>query len=97
MQIPLQVNFRHMEASAALEAKIREKAQKIEQFSEHITRLRVTIDHEHKHHRQGNLFVVKIDITLPGKEIVIARHPEKKHAHEDVYAALNDAFDAARR
>lgn len=97
MQIPLQINFRHMETSAALEAKIREKAQKIEQFSDHITRLHVTIDLEHKHHRQGNLFSVKIDITLPGKEIVIDRHPAKNHAHEDVYVALNDAFDAARR
>jgi len=97
MQIPLQINFRHMETSAALEAKIREKVQKIEQFSEHITSFRVTIDLEHKHHRQGNLFVVKIDITLPGKEIVIARHPDNNHAHEDVYVALSDAFGAARR
>jgi ribosomal subunit interface protein len=86
-----------MDRSDALEAKIREKAQKIEQFAEHITSFRVTIDQEHKHHRQGNLFVVKIDITLPGKEIVVDRHPDKHQAHEDVYVALQDAFDASRR
>ncbi len=97
MQMPLQINFRHMDPSDALEAKIREKAQKIEQFAKHITSLRVTIDQEHKHHRQGNLFTVKIDITLPGKEIVVDRHPDKHHAHEDIYVALQDAFDASRR
>lgn len=83
MKIPLQINFRHMDPSDALEAKIREKAQKLEQFAEHIMSCRVTVDQEHKHHQQGNLFSVKLDITVPGKEIVIDRHPDKHHAHED--------------
>ena len=97
MQIPLQITFRHMERSDALEAKIREKAQKLEQFSEHIMSCRVTIDLEHKHHHQGKLYGVKIDITVPETEIIADRHPDKHHAHEDVYVALRDAFDAARR
>ena len=97
MQIPLQITFRHMERSDALEAKIREKAQKLEQFAEHIMSCRVTIDLEHKHHHQGKLYGVKIDITLPQTEIIADRHPDKHHAHEDVYVALRDAFDAARR
>lgn len=97
MQIPLQINFRHMDPSDALEAKIREKAQKLEQFAEHIMSCRVTIDLEHKHHHQGKLYGVKIDITLPKTEIIADRHPDKHHAHEDVYVALRDAFDAARR
>lgn len=97
MQIPLQITFRHMERSDALEAKIREKAQKLEQFAEHIMSCRVTIDLEHKHHQQGKLYGVKIDITVPGKEIIADRHPDKHHAHEDVYVALRDAFDASRR
>ena len=97
MQIPLKINFRHMDPSDALEAKIREKAQKLEQFAEHIMSCRVTIDLDHKHHQQGKLYSVKLDITVPGKEIVIDRHPDKHHAHEDVYVAMRDTFDAARR
>ena len=97
MQIPLQITFRHMDTSEALEAKIHEKAQKLEQFAEHITSCRVIIDQEHKHKNQGNLFSVKIDITVPGKEIVVDRHSDKHHAHEDVYVALRDAFDASKR
>lgn len=97
MQIPLQITFRHMEHSDVLEAKIREKAKKLEQFAEHIMSCRVTVDLEHKHHHQGKLYGVKIDITVPGTEIIADRHPDKHHAHEDFYVALRDAFDAARR
>lgn len=97
MQIPLKITFRHMDTSDALEAKIREKAQSLEKFAEHITSCRVTIDQEHKRQHQGNLFSVKLDITVPKKEIVVTRHPDKHHAHEDVYVALRDTFDAARR
>ena len=97
MQIPLQITFRHMEHSDALDAKIREKVQKLEQFAKHIMSCRVTVDLEHKHHQQGKLYGVKIDITLPETVIIADRHPDKHHAHEDVYVALRDAFDASRR
>jgi len=97
MQIPLQITFRHMDHSDALEAKIREKAEKLEQFAEHITSCRVTVDLDHKHHHQGKLYGIKIDITVPGAEIIADRHPDKHQAHEDVYVAIRDAFKAARR
>lgn len=97
MQIPLQITFRHMEPSEALEEKIREKSEKLDQFADHIMSCRVTVDQEHKHKQQGKLFSIKVDITVPGKEIVIDRHPDNNHAHEDVYVALRDAFNAAKR
>lgn len=97
MQIPLQITFRHMDSSEALEAKIREKVATLERFADHIVSCRVTVEAPHQHHHQGQLFNIKIDLTLPGIEIVADRHPDKHHAHEDVYVALRDAFKAARR
>ena len=97
MQIPLQITFRHMETSEALEAKIREKVDMLERFAEHITSCRVTVEAPHQNQQQGNLFNIKVDITLPGHEIVAARHPDKHQAHQDPYVALRDAFNAARR
>jgi len=97
MQIPLQITFRDMEPSDAVEAKLREKADNLERFAEHITSCRVIVEAPHKHHHKGNIYGVKIDITLPGDEIIVNRHPEQNHAHEDVYVAIRDAFDAARR
>ena len=97
MQIPLQITFRDMEPSEAVEINVREKAQKLERFAEHITSCRVTIEAPHKHHHKGQLYAINIDITLPGEEIVANRNPDKNHAHEDIYVAIRDAFKAAQR
>jgi ribosomal subunit interface protein len=97
MQLPLQITWRNLEASDAVESAVREKAQKLERFAEHITSCRVIIEAPHKHHHQGNIYHVKIDITLPGAEILATHHSDKHHAHEDVYVAIRDAFDVARR
>lgn len=97
MQLPLQITFRGMGQSDAVEANIRERAEKLERFAGHITSCRVIVEAPHKHHIKGGHFSVKIDITLPGEEIVASRHPEKRRAHEDVYIAIRDAFQATRR
>lgn len=92
MQIPLKITIRDVPHSEALEAHIREKAQKLEKFSDHIVSCRVVVEVPHKHSKQGKQFLVRLDIGVPRNEIVINRDH-----HEDVYVALRDAFDAARR
>jgi ribosomal subunit interface protein len=97
MQLPLQITFRHMEPSAALEARIRQRAEEFERFFDRITSCRVVVERAHRRHQQGNLFEVKIDLTIPGNELVVGRDSGANHAHEDPYVAVRDAFDAARR
>lgn len=92
MQTPLQITIRNVEPSEALETRIRDKAQKLEEFFKHITSCHVVVESPHKHHHQGKQFNVRIDIGVPGNEIVVNRDH-----HEDVYVALRDAFDAAKR
>jgi ribosomal subunit interface protein len=92
MQTPLQITIRDMEHSDALETHIRDKVGKLEEFSSHITSCRVVVEIPHKHQHQGKQFNVRIDIGVPGSEIVVNRD----HA-EDAYVALRDAFDAAKR
>lgn len=94
MQVPLQIKFRHMEPSAAIEARIREKCYKLQRFAEHVTRCRITVDAPHKN--QARLYRVIIDITLPEGEIIASHHSELNHSHENVHVAMRDAFDAAR-
>jgi len=88
----LQITVREMPHSDAVEAAIRRKAASLERVHARMTAVRVTVEAPHHHHHQGNLYTVKLDITLPGGEIVVNRD----HA-EDVYVALRDAFEAARR
>lgn len=97
MQIPLQITFRHLDHSDAIETAIKEKAQKLELFASDITSCRVVVEAPHQHHHKGRIYTVTVDITLPGEEIVASRHPDKHHAHEDVYVAIRDAFNAAQR
>ena len=97
MQIPLQMSFRNMEPSAAIETDVREKAAKLEKFFDRITSCRVMIEAPHRHHHKGKLYQVRIDITVPGQEIVVSHEGPHNHAHEDVYVAIRDAFNAAGR
>jgi cold shock CspA family protein/ribosome-associated translation inhibitor RaiA len=97
MQVPLEIVFHNVDRSAAVEAAVRERAAKLEEFAENITSCRVTVEAPHKHHQQGNLYTVRVDLRFPGGEAVANRAPSEKHAHEDVYVALRDAFKAARR
>ena len=97
MQLPLQITFRHMEPSPALEARIQELAGRLDKFSADIMRCHVIVEAPHKHQHQGGVFEVTIDLTVPDKEIAIGRSHPIRHAHEDSYVALRDAFRAARR
>jgi ribosomal subunit interface protein len=92
MQIPLQITIRDVEHSEALETHIREKAKKLDEFFNHIMSCRVVVEVPHKHHHQGKQYNVRIDIGVAGGEIAVNRD----HA-EDVYVALRDAFDVAKR
>ncbi len=97
MQLPLQITFRHMDPSPALETRIRELAARLDRFSPKIMHCHVIVEAPHKHHQQGNLFDVRIDVTVPDKEIASRRSHPIHHSHEDPYVALRDAFRAVRR
>ena len=97
MEVPLQVQFRNLEPSPAIEAAVRKYVDKLQNFNGDIISCRVAIESPHKHQYKGKLYYVVVDVRVPGKEIVVSRAPEDQQAHEDVYVAIRDAFDAARR
>ena len=92
MQIPLQITLRNIAKSEAVESVIRKKAQKLDRFHSQIVSCRVVLEIPSRHKQQGKEFVVRLDIKVPGTEIVI-NHDH----HEDLYAALHEAFQAAQR
>jgi ribosomal subunit interface protein len=92
MKIPLQVTFRDMPSSDAVETRIREKADKLNRFYDRIMACRVVVEMPQRHKHQGKLHSVRIDLTVPGAELV-ANHARD----EDVYVAIRDAFVAITR
>jgi ribosomal subunit interface protein len=97
MQLPPEITFRGFPPSEAMEGKIRERIARLERLHAHIMSCRVIVDCEHRHQKKGNLFQVRIDLTVPGNELVVDRDPTQDHSHEDPYVALRDAFDAMER
>ena len=92
MQRPLQITTRDIPESEAIEAHIRDKAEKLEQFYPHIVGSQVVVEMPHKHRHQGKLYNIRIEVKVPGGEVVVNRDYA-----EDIYVALRDAFDAVRR
>ena len=97
MQLPVQITFRNVVRSDALEEKIRERAIRLDSYYDRITSCHVTVEAPHRHQHQGKLFQVVLHLVVPGTELVVNRAPQEHHAHEDVFVAVRDAFDAASR
>jgi cold shock CspA family protein len=75
MQVPLQITFRNMESSPRIKEWIRAEAERLETFYSQIMGCRVAVEVPHRHHRKGSRYRVRIDLTLPGGEVVIKRQP----------------------
>jgi ribosome-associated translation inhibitor RaiA len=92
MRVPLQITVLNLPHSAALEARVRKMADKLEKFHPRIVSCRVGIEELRRHRSSGRLFHVSVDLRIPGKEIV------SNHRHDkDPYLALRDAFLSLRR
>lgn len=97
MQVPLQIAFRNMRHSDAVARSIEAYVEHLESFYDRIISCRVTVDVPHRHHETGNLFQVRIDLTVPGHEIVVNRESSQQTQFKDLDTALGHAFDAAQR
>src|SRR5207302_83452 len=97
MQVPLQVTFRHMDSSEPVAGRIRQRAEELDRLFDGIISCRVAVECRHPRRVQGNLFRVRVDLKVPDREIVVGRDPAARHAHEDIYVSIRDAFDATRR
>lgn len=78
-KLPLQITARDFALSEALEAEIRERAAKLEVYYDRIMRCRVSVEAHVGHHQRGGPYKVRIDLTVPGAELVVNRQDDKVH------------------
>lgn len=97
MSIPIKITFRNIDASPAVEAKVREGAEKLEHFDTRIQWCNVAVEGVDKHKHKGGLYRVSINLGVPGKTLQVNRAGPKNAAHSDIYVAIRDAFNAAVR
>ena len=92
MEIGLQITARDIEVTDAIRADIEEKAGKLDKYYDRIMRCRVVLESPKRHQHEGKLYNVHIYMTVPGSELMV-----KRELNKDLYVAIRDAFQAARR
>ncbi|HLF66535.1 MAG TPA: HPF/RaiA family ribosome-associated protein [Gammaproteobacteria bacterium] len=98
MQTPLQVTFRESsDPTGAIHAKIEEHVGKLDKFHKNIIGCQVVVEAPHHNHQKGNLYKVRVNLSVPGHKFVASSEARHNHAHEDVYVAVRDAFEAIAR
>jgi ribosomal subunit interface protein len=98
MQKALQLTWNHVRPSEAIADHVRDHVARLERHFARITGCAVTFEARSRHHRQsGSQYRVRIVLTVPGARLVVGRDPDEGDAHADLYAAVNVAFDEARR
>ncbi|HEV8577792.1 MAG TPA: HPF/RaiA family ribosome-associated protein [Thermoanaerobaculia bacterium] len=92
MQVPLEISTRWIDLSPPLEAEIRKRAGRLERRFSRITSCRIAVERPTgNHHQEGGPYRVRLDITVPGSELVADKEAE------EIYTAIRDAFEAAER
>lgn len=93
----LEVSFREVEKTPDLEEVIRTKAAKLERVSRDLVSCRVSVEKPQKNQRTGNPFRVRIELGVPGQDLVVVRESSKGDMRDPVHKVLNRAFTVALR
>jgi len=98
MQVPLEISFRGVQKTKAIENLIRRKTARLEQICNHMVSCHVAIEMPQHHQRSGNPFRVRIDMRVPvGHELVVKRESSEGDIHDALTKVLRKAFNAANR
>lgn len=97
-ELPVQVTFRDVSASTDIEDHIRRRVRKLDMYFDRIMGCRVAVEAPLHRHRHGKRYAVRIDVTVPGNELVVGCHQARSSKEdENVYAVIDAAFDDAER
>ncbi|HEY0945011.1 MAG TPA: HPF/RaiA family ribosome-associated protein [Opitutaceae bacterium] len=85
MILPVQITFRNLSPSPAVEARIRAEAGKLNRYFERITSCRVIVEAPHRHQKGGAPYRIRIELGVP-RAVLVVKHEPSLHdelAHSD--------------
>ncbi len=100
MAIPLQISYRDVQQSDALDALIADEAEKLERYFGNILGCKVLVEHAHEHQRSGAPFQARVTLSLPGEDVFVnppADVDDVLKPFKDPALAVRHAFKKARR
>ena len=92
MKQALEISARDVHINDETQELIRDKASKLDRLYDQIVGCRVKVDMPHRSQRSGMMYSVRIDITVPGGELIVKREPD-----QDLHAAIVNSFEIAQR
>ena len=96
MQVPPEIAFRDVPRTPAVDRAIEDGIAQLEEIHDRIMACRIAAELPHKRHRNGNQYRVRVDLTIPGAEIVVSRLPPDDETNDDIVVAIAEAFDTTR-
>lgn len=99
LPFPVQVTFRHVDHSPALDEAIRAYVAQLPRFHPRIHGVEVVLSRGegHGHHQRGVPYKVHVRVAIPGNDVVVGQHHAHHADHEDPFIAVTDAFRAVER
>lgn len=92
MNARLTIKTRDLSLTEPIEILVRERAEKLERFSDRLHGCAVTLSGPGNRHKNGGPYGVRIDLAVPGSDVVVSRQEQA-----DLQLALREAFDVAER
>jgi ribosomal subunit interface protein len=98
MQVGLEIAYRDVEKSDAIENLIHKKLAKLQKLHDHIISCRISIERPQKSQQSGNPYRVRITTRIPpGHEIIVTRDPKDHDIHDPLDVIVRNAFDVTAR
>lgn len=84
MTRPVQITFRNMRGSASLEDDVRARVARLERYHADLVGCRVLLEVPHRHQEHGQHVHVRIELSLPGEDVVVSHEPTLHGRSKDV-------------
>ena len=95
MQLTPTITFRGVRHSDAVEAEVIARLRKLETYYDRIMGCHVLLELVQRHHEAGNRYHVRIDLTVPGEEIVVSHEASLHGTDQDIHLAKATKQDEA--
>jgi len=95
MQLTPTITFRGVRHSDAVEAEVIARLRKLETYYDRIMGCHVLLELVQRHHEAGNRYHVRIDLTIPGEEIIVSHEASLHGTDQDIHLAKATKQDEA--
>ncbi|HKK70651.1 MAG TPA: HPF/RaiA family ribosome-associated protein [Candidatus Krumholzibacteria bacterium] len=97
MQVPLELTFRGVKKTEALDDLVRDKVEKLHRVCDYLTSCRVAVERPQGNPSTGSSYRVRVAVQVPrGHELVAVREPSQGTVNDTLETVIHRTFDAMR-